>query len=71
MNRRAFLKSLVTAAATVAVGVDIDNTVERLLQETATLPDVEFVAYIQVTMNLWVSNPARCAVITNIAYEEL
>jgi hypothetical protein len=68
LNRRAFLKSLVTAAATVAVNIDnVDEVVERLLQETARLHDVEFVAYIQVTMQMWVSNPAHCAVITNIS----
>lgn len=67
MNRRAFLKSLVTAATTIAIGVDIDETVEQLLQETAHIPDTEFVAYIQVTMNLWVANPRSGAYITNIS----
>ncbi len=64
MNRRAFLKFLF--AAGVATAVDIDKAIEQTLIDTVNMSDAEFVAYINVSINLYVTNPAACAIITDI-----
>jgi len=63
MNRRSFLKSL----AVGLTGAALDLRIDQILTETASLKDADFVTYVYHTVNLWVSNPASCAVITNIA----
>ena len=63
LNRRAFLKSLFAGVVGSAL---IDTNVDGLLQKTNHLSDVDFIAYMTVTMNLWVHNPAHSAIITNI-----
>jgi len=62
INRRAFLKSI----AVGLVGVALDTRIDQILQETTNLTDGDFIAYVTVSMNLWISNPVSCAVITNI-----
>lgn len=63
LNRRAFLKSI----AVGLVGAALDLRIDQILEETKDKSDADFVTYVTITMNLWVSNPAKCAVITNIA----
>jgi len=63
MNRRSFLKSL----AVGLTGAALDLRIDQILTETASLKDADFVTYVYHTVNLWVSNPASCAVIENIA----
>lgn len=63
MNRRAFLK----AVAVGLTGAALDLRIDQILEETKDKSDADFVTYVTITMNLWVSNPAQCAVIENIA----
>lgn len=63
INRRTFLKTI----ATGLVGAALDLRIDQILTETASLKDSDFVTYCYSTMNLWVNNPAQCAVIENIA----
>lgn len=62
INRRAFLKSI----AVGLVGAALDTRIDQILQETTNLTDGDFITYITASMNLWVSNPAQSAVITDI-----
>jgi len=63
MNRRAFLKSI----AVGLTGLALDTRIDQILTETASLKDADFITYVTITMNLWVTNPAHSVVITNIA----
>ena len=63
MNRRVFLKSLVVGLT----GAALDLRIDKILEETKALTDADFVTYVTVTMNLWVTNPAQSVTITNIA----
>jgi len=64
MDRRSFLKSVLSAS--IASTVKLDSLVENLLLDTAKLTDSEFVTYIIFSMNMYVNNPAHCAIITDI-----
>jgi hypothetical protein len=63
INRRAFLKSI----AVGLVGAALDTRIDQILQDTVNLTDGDFITYVTTSMNLWISNPASCAVIDNIA----
>lgn len=67
INRRAFLKAL----AVGLTGAALDLRIDQILQETVKLTNADFVTYVYHTMNLWVTNPASCAVITDIATPDL
>lgn len=61
MDRRSFLKSILVGAAALAT-----SNIEKIINETSHLNDNEFVTYITLTMNLYVTNPSKCFIITNI-----
>ena len=63
INRRAFLKSI----AVGLVGAALDTRIDQILQDTTNLTDGDFISYVTTSMNLWILNPAKCAVIENIA----
>lgn len=68
MDRRNFLKSFLGGFAAAALtSLDVDKTVERYLAETNHLSDSEFVTYFIFSMNMFVTNPAKCMVIKNIS----
>jgi hypothetical protein len=68
MNRRQFLKTLL--AGVVGSTLDIESTVDRLLQQTASLSDTDFIVFITFQFNLLVDNPRACVIITNIGLDE-
>jgi hypothetical protein len=64
MNRRLFLKSILSAA--VLAQTNIDTILDNIILDTEHLSDTEFVAYINIQMNMWVTNPTSCAIINHI-----
>jgi hypothetical protein len=68
MNRREFLKGLFATGALVAANPTI--AIEQFLTETSKMSDVDFVTYLKYTMQLFVMNPAQCAIITNIGVDD-
>lgn len=68
MNRRNFLKSLFAVGALTAV--DVNAAIEQALTETVNMSDVDFVAYINVSMRFYVDNPRSLGIITGISEPE-
>lgn len=67
MNRRSFLKSIVALAASHSLG-----GFELLASKpTVLFQDRYYVDYIVMTFNIYVDNPAKCGVITNIGEEDV
>ena len=64
MNRRSFLKSILSAA--VLAQADISTILDSIILDTEHLSDGEFVTYIKFQMNMWVSHPGSCALISDI-----
>lgn len=67
MNRRQFLQSLFAVGALTAL--EPEKAIEQFLTETELMTDNEFVAYFNYSMNMWITNPRNCAIITNITNE--
>lgn len=67
MNRRNFLKSILSAA--VLAQTNIETILDNVILDTEHLSDSEFVAYMTYQVHLMVHNPAQCARITNIGEE--
>jgi hypothetical protein len=67
MNRRSFLKSVLSAA--VLAQTNIESVLDNIILESEHLSDDEFVTYMTIQMNLWVDNPKSCAIITDIGEE--
>lgn len=65
LNRRDFLKSLFAIGALTTLK-PVDEVIEEILNETESLYDNEFITYIHFTMNLYVHNPSKSAIITGI-----
>ena len=65
MNRREFIKRTLTGIAGLALTID-ETLIDKLVNETIHLNENEFVTYINFYVNMWVSNPSKCAIITNI-----
>lgn len=64
MNRREFINRLFTAGTLTALNPEI--AIDQFLIETEKLSDVDFIDYVHYTMNLYVNNPAQCAIFIDI-----
>lgn len=64
LNRREFLRTLIVGA--VGSAVDIEFTVDQLLQRTNDLDDGQFVYFVTICLNFHVCNPRQCAYIDDI-----
>jgi hypothetical protein len=65
MDRREFLKSIF-ATTVLPLTLSGPNFIESILQDTAHYSDIEFEDYIRWQVNIWVTSPAKCGIITNI-----
>ena len=70
MDRRSFLKGALSTATLAAVG--IESVIDKCIEQTSHLTDNEFIEYVEwihIQMNLYVTNPGQNAIITDIGEE--
>jgi len=64
MNRRTFIKSLFTVA--VATQLELDGTLDKLVEATVEMNESEIVTYITSSFNLYIDNPGCLGYIDGI-----